>query len=369
MTATRLITEAAVVFTLCAAATIGYTSPLPVTLDLRAWYTADSLQDYSDGASVSAWANEASDSGLDLATVGSASPTYWTSGLNGRPAVHFSLDTPMGTQAQIGLPGDPSFTVFFAGRVTELSGYQWSHPWTWGDGSGETGHPGGCSDFEIESGDGHVRVDYATGYSRDALTPQGSFDGLIGQPVVVSFARSPGPLNAMTRIWINGVNQAITGSSLSPNLADTPFFLGPTYAQHGTRTPVMDVVDLLIYNRSLSDVEVAEVNAWLSAQLTSSVPPMMGAGSTRLVVSPNPVTCGADVRISFTTLEEAPADVAIFDVAGRLRAGVFSGVLAAGKHDVNWTAGVGSDRGLGAGIYYVRMKSPRQGGTAKLILR
>lgn len=258
---------------------------LPVTAGIHAWYSIDSLNTLSEGASVNIWNNRIGNSNFDLNALGPNIPTYTASGYNGGPAVHFSNNTPMGTSNNIGLIGDPEFTVFFVGAI--INGPSYMHPWIWGDGSGETGYAGGASDFEIQDlGGGNRRVDYATGHNRDANTPYGSFNGLLGQPVTVTYTRSPGPLNLTTQIIINGINQPISGSSESPNIANTPFYVGPTYAQYGASSPVMDVAEILMYNRALSLQEVEIVEAYLKNknQVTVNVTTSKGRALSNVTV-------------------------------------------------------------------------------------
>ena len=93
--------------------------------------------------------------------LGPSAPLYSVTGFKDGSSVEFSINTPMGTVTNLGLSGDPAFTVVFAGTITELSGYTFTHPWAWGDGSGETGYPGGASNFEIQT---EVRIPPAFDY-------------------------------------------------------------------------------------------------------------------------------------------------------------------------------------------------------------
>jgi len=260
----KIIIKAALLLTLCFVTSGGYAAEPPVTSGLYARYTVDSLYGLSDGDSVSSWTNSAGNSNFDLIPVGASLPTYSVSSINGTDAVHFGYNTPLGTMTNFGLSGDPSFTAFFAGRISALSGGQFTHPWTWGDGRYI---PGGASLFEIQNDDGNFRVDYGTGFHLDANSPERSFNELMGIPVVASIARSSGPLDTNTRIWLNGDNQPITGSATVPDIIDTLFYIGPTYAQYWAMTPIMDVSEVIIYNRSLSNGEVDEMNGWLSARM------------------------------------------------------------------------------------------------------
>jgi formylglycine-generating enzyme required for sulfatase activity len=240
----------------------GLADTLPVTSGLYAWYKIDSLDGLSDGQSVDLWVNSSGNTDFDLAPASPTPPTYSEAGFAGGPSVHFSTTSPLGTITNIGLTGDPEFTVIFLGIIIELNG-SLTHPWAWGDGS-TPALEGGASDFEIEIVGGDFRVDYATGNSRDALTPTDSFTEKLGKPTIVSFRRSPGPLNSKTRIAIDCIEQTITGSDLTPNISDTPFWLGPT--ANDTKSPTMEVAEVIIFNRDLLDSEMDLLHAYLMSK-------------------------------------------------------------------------------------------------------
>ncbi len=236
----------------------------PVTDGLHAWYAADTLTGLVDGDQVDNWPTGTGNHDLDLTALGADVPFYSVTGFKNGPSVHFSTNTPMGTVTNVGLTGDPAFTVVFAGTIIELNESIFSHPWAWGDGSGETGYSGGASVFEIQSSDTNARVDYATGYNRDANTPNGSFNGLLGEPVIVTFARQPGPLSLTTTIVINGVEQPINGSLSAPDIIDTPFHVGPSYSQYGAYSPTMKVAEVIIYDRALDMSEILSIESYLT---------------------------------------------------------------------------------------------------------
>jgi len=233
---------------------------LPVLSNLMARYSVDSFSGSSDGEPVNAWTNSAGNPDLDLTSLGSVTPVYTATGFNGGPSVRFSTNTPMGTLTNIGLTGDPEFTVVFVGTITSLSGQGFTHSWTWGDGSAATGKHGGAADFEIQNTNSGLRVDFATGSHRDAISSDGSFNLFLGKPVVVTFSRTPGPLNSTTRIRINGIGLLLDGSDLTPEIIDTPFYIAPTSAQYAASPPdAMEVAEVIIYNRALSEFELSEM--------------------------------------------------------------------------------------------------------------
>lgn len=72
--------------------------------------------------------------------------------------------------------------------------------------------------------------------------------------------------------------------------------------------------------------------------------------------APNPVT-SAGTRIAFTLPAGAMATLEVLDLAGRRVAMPASGWHDAGRHDFRWNASDDDHRPLGAGIYYVRLRS------------
>lgn len=87
-----------------------------------------------------------------------------------------------------------------------------------------------------------------------------------------------------------------------------------------------------------------------------------GARQIEFRVSPNPA---ASVRtFSFVVEREGPVALAIYDVAGRRVADVYSGVLQAGRHTIRWGANGGT---LGRGSYLARLSTPSATRTVKLV--
>ncbi|MBD3334409.1 MAG: hypothetical protein GF355_02740, partial [Candidatus Eisenbacteria bacterium] len=84
-------------------------------------------------------------------------------------------------------------------------------------------------------------------------------------------------------------------------------------------------------------------------------------GRTSLVyrlfpATPNPSPGVAQIR--FTIPRRAGVDLKIFDVTGRLVRTLVDGPLAEGEHVYSWDGTNNIGRGVGSGIYYMRMQAP-----------
>ena len=78
---------------------------------------------------------------------------------------------------------------------------------------------------------------------------------------------------------------------------------------------------------------------------------------------PNPFKIGTTTRINFSLPVETRVELQIFDVAGRLRRTLVSGIQPAGLHEVTVEAG-----NLDAGFYYYRLKAGSQVKFAKMTI-
>ncbi|MDH4338734.1 MAG: T9SS type A sorting domain-containing protein [Candidatus Krumholzibacteria bacterium] len=101
----------------------------------------------------------------------------------------------------------------------------------------------------------------------------------------------------------------------------------------------------------------------VSARVSATVP---RAGLALRQNVPNPFS--TETMVSFTLPERGDVKLAVYDVAGRRVATLFSGEQGAGDHSVEWN-GVG-DNGerVGAGVYFVRIEAGKQTVTRKLLV-
>ncbi len=85
-----------------------------------------------------------------------------------------------------------------------------------------------------------------------------------------------------------------------------------------------------------------------------------------MAASPNPFY--GNVAIRLTLPEAREADVAIFDLAGRLVRRLHRGTLHSGAQRFTWDGRDERGRAAGAGVYFARLEAGELKQSAKLLL-
>jgi hypothetical protein len=117
------------------------------------------------------------------------------------------------------------------------------------------------------------------------------------------------------------------------------------------------------YNGDVSDVFASRLTIDTDP---TGVPAPARPGDLALAVFPNPVS--STTRVAFVLAAPAPARIELFDAAGRRRAALDAGVLAAGAHAFDWSALARSGEPLGSGIYAARATAGGVEQTARVVL-
>jgi hypothetical protein len=93
-----------------------------------------------------------------------------------------------------------------------------------------------------------------------------------------------------------------------------------------------------------------------------------GAERARVTgAQPNPTT--SSTAFSFALpVDVASADLAVFDVTGRRVRQLVHGPMPAGAHEVTWDGRSGSGERVAAGIYFVKLETPRGSSSRKVLL-
>ncbi len=125
-----------------------------------------------------------------------------------------------------------------------------------------------------------------------------------------------------------------------------------------------DVISLdkqVVYNLYLENSE----GQWqlLDSQTVNPIPL---AGTNRMSAAPNPFN--PNTRISFSTDNQTPVSLNVYDLNGRLVAGLFSGTVENHKHDVVWNGTDDLGRKLPSGTYFARFKGDGFSVSRKLLL-
>jgi len=85
-----------------------------------------------------------------------------------------------------------------------------------------------------------------------------------------------------------------------------------------------------------------------------------------LSAAPNPFRSAAVIRYRLS--REAPVDLAVYDVRGRLVRTLVRGARAAGEHEVFWNGTDASGGALGGGVFFLRLRGAGSETTSRLIL-
>jgi len=243
------------------------TQPLfnPQEIDgLLAIYRADSLT-LADGEPVTFWRNELpGQRDLSLVAAADDAPRFVRQALNGNPAVHFGEKEHYLTSVQrLGIHGAEPFSLFVVLNPRKSVANR-TQAVMWGDGS----HPAGGTILEIDRVDTTApRLDLATGHSVDATA------GILrlGNPQIWSARYNGGPIT-QTRIAIDGRRQTVSASRTAASTVqatqDDKLVIGGkgTDATHRSVGPEMDVAEILVFRRQLTDAEERQLGAHLAAK-------------------------------------------------------------------------------------------------------
>lgn len=181
-------------------------------------------------------------------------PKYLHDGINGQPGIQLIATNEVSIPGVSDLPvphGDCGFTLFFVANVEKIDGSMVLVGW---------GNPYGVAEMsaiEIEGG----RLDWATGWGEDALTPDGSFNAHFDQPILICIRKKPGPINTTTSIWLNGKELPVSkkSSSRAPGIKETSVRMGGAFF-----TSEMIVGEVLLYNRALPEDEINLIGVYLA---------------------------------------------------------------------------------------------------------
>ncbi|PWT88052.1 MAG: hypothetical protein C5B54_11240, partial [Acidobacteria bacterium] len=178
-------------------------------------------------------------------------------------------------------------------------------------------------------------------------------------------------LKSLQRLTIasSGVPQPLT--LLSASQSKVGSVTSAMSAEGGTGTTISpgDTVEL-VYNGSpvpaglVRDVFITAKGSYsiptLAETREGSANPALGsiATSSAYVFAlgeayPNP--SAGTVSFSFTMAQPGPAQIRVYDVAGRLVKTLVNGTAEAGLHNITWDASDNGGRRVGAGVYFYRM--------------
>ena len=119
---------------------------------------------------------------------------------------------------------------------------------------------------------------------------------------------------------------------------------------------------------SLDELKMAlQADAQAAADMESGGDMTAVPGSFALIGNyPNPFNANTEIRLQLA--KAGPVALTIYDVQGRLVRGLWSGLLAAGAHQLSWDGRDEAGRAAATGIFLYRLQSVGQSETRKMLL-
>jgi len=279
------VLAAASVSSVCLASTIP-------TTGLEAWLKADSITGVANGGSVATWTNSAGTGTTYNATAsGTAMPTYYTSGINGRPVLSFDGSddgmvmgaTPMHNQsvftifAVIERATDPGTNAVIVGNIESTGGVR-------GMVFGTAGSVDSGINFNTSS------VFYANGRNTAnnsvRTTPVGSLTANTPHVISTSWVTGTGLTVYIDgvgpqalRSWVDGVTTNQVWMPTDPGLGiGTGLLISASWGIFKG-----DIAELIFYNGTLSSADYSAVDTYLYNKYVVPEPGTLALLATGLI--------------------------------------------------------------------------------------
>ncbi len=155
-------------------------------------------------------------------------------------------------------------------------------------------------------------------------------------------------------------------TAASPNDYSVLVSIGPFDLASGE---TIETAFAIVGGTSLSELQQNADRAQFAyaAEVAETAEPEAGIALTRLLPNlPNPFRTETAVR--FELAQTGPVAVDVYDVAGRRVRNLVSGTRAAGAHAVVWDRRDGSDREVGSGVYFLRLRSMGRTESRRIVL-
>lgn len=227
---------------------------------MKLWLKADAGVTKSSGNLVSGWVDQ-SGSGNDLSqSIAICQPSFADNAVNGRPVVEFGGGSQMLQTTGLVLSGTTPFTDFEVIRFNSIPGSNYQYIWWNGIDQTSGGYGSYIStDPKITSswGSGNTGLGDAN-------------DAAIGSWYRLSSRWAGGSGSTNHQMWING-NFIGSNRKIGSNFPSGFFSLG-NFGPSSYQGFYGDVAEIMIYNRSLTDTERANVESYLSARWSTPTP-------------------------------------------------------------------------------------------------
>jgi hypothetical protein len=238
---------------------VGGTS-VPQEQKLMLWLNSTTITGLADGANIATWA-DGSGNGRNVSAAGTP-PTYRANQMNGLPVVRFDgSDDELSTAGNIGLSGDPSFTVTL---VAKISSSNTADIVFWAFDDLTHALTGACLQWSSSSSG---TMDFETGGVKRAYSPTNSFATYANVPSIVTIRRTPGLIAQTTEFFFDGTKRSVTGVSATPTMNDGLFYVGSWRGQRS----IMDVAELLAYGIAMTDADRVTLECSLGAKYNITV--------------------------------------------------------------------------------------------------
>lgn len=300
---------------------------------LEAWYRAADLK-VANEDDVLRWPDR-SEHHRDLVPTrgahpngtGSAPSFIAASMISGQPAVRFSETAGLGSPGSDPLPihGNSAYTISIVLNLKPRhGGYPHDLVVSFGE-FGFAGNPGkslaaGLGIRRAVGADHQLSI--VGGWGHDALLPPGSFAPLYLRPNIITITKTPGPLAASTRVYLNGQPTEsmpgwgpLTGSDIVPDFQprqsqDFSVMLGQAVA--GAGGILGDVGEVLIYSTALNEQQRAGVESHLAEHYNITIPQTLAATANNQPVNEprpavHPIDAFIDAKLGEVSLTPAPA--------------------------------------------------------------
>ncbi len=273
-----------------------------LSTSLQLWLRADDLA-LSDGDPVYLWPDH-SGHGRDMSAtkgvrkdgVGLPAKFVKESTLLRRPGVRFETTTGLATSPDnpVDIHGDAALSITL---VMNLLLHDAQPPYDGVIGIGNPANPGGdpgrplAALIQINRGEDHA-LHFAGGWNHDASLGSGSFKPLYGKTIILTVIKQPGPMRTTTRLFINGEaavrpdGAALEGRDTVPdiqNRVDIGAYLGKAVSWAGSIRG--DVGEVVVYNKSLSEVDRLGIEGNLAEKFGLTLKPLQDVAA-RAVFTP-----------------------------------------------------------------------------------
>lgn len=160
------------------------------------------------------------------------------------------------------------------------------------------------------------------------------------------------------KIYLDGELESSTNATGALLTSDIDLTIGQMLPGDNGYNFVGRINDVRIYNRVLSDEEIADLSELVSVDDEGLALPDRYALHP---VYPNPFN--ATARVAFDLPQAAEVSLRAYNIEGRLVATLLHGTQQAGQHNVHWDAS-----SLSSGVYFLRMETAGYNAVRKVVL-